>query len=315
MARQWERLLKIIINIPMKENKEFENLKDLSKKILEDKDSILKKAEEESPEAKRLENLVNREIEQTKNRWKKDGEEVYKKAIDAKKGLDYYKENPEELDRYIMHTYKETLRPLQGKNREEKISELKEKELAELSEKTPSSYLENSENLLDGYKRELSNLPSMTLEIFKNEIYDKSPEKIKELTDDSGKPVAGAYSNEWYGAIFDGKKLLSWKQLPIESSRKLFFYKGWTPRLKEYKENNERFIEMIETNLNGFLKAAMENKDIESVVDSAILLKKLDNPEITSFVKEEMEKLQKSPEKADKERLINISDKISQTEE
>ncbi|MEK7147195.1 MAG: hypothetical protein AAB772_02990 [Patescibacteria group bacterium] len=298
----------------MKENQEFENLKSFSEKILEEQNLILEKAEKEHPETKRLENLVNEEIEQNRNGWEKDGAEEYKSAIEKKQRINYFKEHPERFDEQIWHTHAETLHFLSEKNREEKLSELKEKELVELSNRTPESYLKNRKERLDKLKQELTNLPSMNLEIFKNEIYNKSPEKIKEYTDEKGKPIPGAYLNEWYNAIFDGKKLLSWKQLPLESSRKLFFYKGWASQRKGYKECNEKEIEMIENNLNGFLKAATENKDIESVVDSAILLKKIDNPEIISFVKEQVEKLQKSPEKSDKEKLISISEKISQIE-
>lgn len=298
----------------MKENEGFENLKNISKGILEEKDSILEKAEKEHPETKRLENLVDEKIEQTRNGWEEDGEKEYKTAADAKREEGYYKKNPEELDRYVEHTYWATLGSFRDKAREEKLSELREKRLAELSNRTPEGYLKNRKERLDELKQELSGLPSMDLEYFKNKIYDKSPEKIKEHTDEKGRPITGSYLNNWYNAIFDGQKLLSWKQLPLESSRKMFFYKGWADQLKGYKEYNEKHIEMIETNINGFLKAAVENKDIESVVDSAILLKKLDSPEIISFVREQIEELQKSPEKADKEKLISISEKISQIE-
>ncbi len=298
----------------MKENKEFENLKSFSEKILRGKDSILEKAEKEHPETKRLENLVNEEIEQIRNGWQEDGEKEYKTAIEAEKTINYHKEHPEAFDSKLWHTYHDTLSFLPDKDREKKLLELKEKNLAELSDKTPENYFKNSKERLDELKQELGNLPSMDSEIFKNEIYNKSPEKIKENTDEKGKPITGSYFNNWYNAIFDGQKLLSWKQLPLESSKRLFFYKGSADELKEYKEYNERLVEMIETKLNGFLKAAIENKDIESVVDSAILLKKLDSPDITSFVKEQMEELQESPEKADKEKLISISEKISQTE-
>lgn len=298
----------------MKENKEFENLKSFSEKILREKDSILEKAEKEHPETKRLENLVNEKIEQIRNRWEEDGEKEYKTAIEAEKTINYCKEHPEAFNSELWRTYHETLSFLSDKDRKEKLSELREKRLAELSNRTPDSYLKNRKERLDELKQELGNLPSMDSEIFKNEIYNKSPEKVKENTDEKGKPITGSYFNNWYNAIFDGQELLSWKQLPLESSKKLFFYKGSADELKEYKEYNERLIEMIETELNGFLKAAIENKDIESVVDSAILLKKLDSPEIISFVKEQIEELQKSPEKADKEKLICISEKISQIE-
>lgn len=296
----------------MKENKEFENLKNISEKILEEKDEILEKAEKEHPETKRLENLVNEEIEQTRNGWEEDGEKEYKTAIEAEKNINYRKEHPEAFDSELWRTYHDTLSFLSDKDRKEKLSELREKRLAEFSNRIPESYLKNRKERLDELKQELGGLPSMDLETFKNKIYNESPEKIKEHTDEKGKPITGSYLNNWYNAIFDGQKLLSWKQLPLESSRKLFFYKGYADSLKGCKEYNERIIEMVEANLNGFLKAAMENKDIESVVDSAILLKKLDNQEITSFVKEQMEELQKSPEKADKEKLISISKKISQ---
>lgn len=296
----------------MKEDQEFENLKNLSERILEEKDSILEKAEKEHPETKRLENLVNEKIEQIRNRWEKDGEENYKRAVEAKQEINYYKEHPEQLDREIWHSYAETLRFLSDKDKGEKNSELKEKKMVELSDRTTENYLKKCEVRLAEFKQELDNLPSMNLEIFKDKIYDKSPGEIKELNDANGKPVTGAYSNEWYNAIFNGQKMLSWKELPIESSRKLFFYEGYVdPFFRGYKEYNERKIEIIEADLNGFLKAAIKNKDIESTVDSAILLNKLDNPKITSFVKEQMEELQKSLEKADKEKLINISEKIS----
>lgn len=299
----------------MKENKEFENLKSFSEKVLEEKDSILERAEKEHPETKRLENLVNEKIGQTRNRWGKNGKENYKQAVEAKQRINYYKEHPEHLDREIEHSYAETLRFLSDKDREKKKSELKERRMAELSDRISESYLKKCEARLAELKQELGNLPSMDLETFKDKIYNKSPEKIKELNDAYGKPVAGSYSNKWYNAIFDGQKMLSWKQLPLESSRKLFLYEGYVdPFLREYKEYNEREIEIIEANLNGFLKAAIENKDVESTVDSAILLNKLDDPETTLFVKEQMEELQKSLEKADKERLINISEKISKIE-
>lgn len=298
----------------MKENKEFENLKSLSEKILEEKDSILEKSEKEHPETKRLKDLVDAEIEQTRNGWEKDGKKEYEAAIEKEKRINYYKEHPEALDGEIWHIYREALNFLPDKDREAKLLELKEKKVAELSNGTPENYLKNRKERLDGLKKELDGLPSMDLEIFKDEIYNKSPEKINEMTDGKGRPIAGSYLNQWHNAVFDGQKLLSWKQLPLESSKKLFFYKGYADQLKGYKEYNGRFIEMIEAGLNGFLKAAIENKDIESVVDSAILLKKLDSPEITSFVKEQIEELHKSPEKADKEKLISVSEKISQIE-
>lgn len=298
----------------MKENKEFESLKNISEKILEEKDEILEKAEKEHPETKRLENLVNEEIEQIRNGWEEDGGKEYKTAIEKEKNINYLKEHPEDFDNELWHTYHDTLSFLSDKDRKEKLSELREKRLAELSNRTPDSYLKNRKERIDEFKQELGGLPSMDLETFKNKIYNKSPEKIKENIDEKGKPISGSYFNNWYNAIFDGQKLLSWKELPLESSKKLFFYKGYADSLKEYNEYNERLIEMIETNLNGFLKAAIENKDIESVVDSAILLKKLDNQEIISFVKKQMEELQKSSERADKEKLISISKKISQVD-
>lgn len=275
-----------------------ENLEELYRRIGSDQRDDLNPVREE------ITRLVNKEIKTIKKQWEEEGRISYEKTREAQAWIRISEEDPNRFKFYLRQHYPES-----RSYSEEEFSRFETVKKQELeTEEIPDAYLRKIKERLDRYKEKAATLPPMTLEIFREQIYDKSPLKIYPITDPKINPPC--YRNEWYNALWRGNEMLSWRQLPLEESMKLYFYKGPFPVLSQYKQGCETIIESIYYEIKGFQKAAMEARDVEAVVGAAVLIGNLNDPKIISFIQKRIEELRKSSKQGDRETFLRVREKL-----